>query len=175
MRRGDIEAVSSFIKEAWREVGPGALGWSGATDEDIAEISSKGFLESSVMDAHRDLFIAAEGGRVVGMAVGQAGENRDVELSGIVVLQSLVGRGIGSRLFDRVEEAALARKARRITVKTEEFNERALSFYRGKGFRAQGGRVEKVGETDVKLALLSKDLADGRTLAEHVKEERAAL
>jgi len=158
----DVAAVSRFIREAWREAGPGALGWSGATEEDIAEISSEGFLERSAGDPGQDFFIALDGGRVVGMAVGRAGEVDEVELSGIVVIQSLVGRGIGGRLFEKVQGSAEVRGARRIVVKTEESNDRAISFYTRNGFELVGRKTEKVGETNVRLALLSKDLREGR-------------
>jgi len=155
---GDIDLITTFIREAWKEAGPGALGWSGATQEDIAEISSPAFLRELAQDPEADFFVAKDGGKVVGMAVNRARSASEVELSGIIVMQRLVGRGIGSGLLMKSEEAAMARGAGRLKVKTEVENLRALAFYVGKGFRKGGESLERVGKVEVRTVVLRKKL-----------------
>jgi ribosomal protein S18 acetylase RimI-like enzyme len=161
LREEDVKGVSSFVQEAWKEAGPGAPGWSGATQDDVSEISSTPFLRKMATSPDVDFFLAKDGERVVGMAVNRVREGGLVELSGIIVLQSLVGKRIGSGLFALAEEAAISRGASRMTVKTETVNRRALSFYRGKGFVRSGEAVEKVGGRDIPVAVLFKDLRRG--------------
>ncbi len=57
-----------------------------------------------------------------------------VELSGIVVLQSLVGRVVGTELFRKARAFATAEGYSRVMVKTEVFNKTAIAFYKRLGF-----------------------------------------
>jgi ribosomal protein S18 acetylase RimI-like enzyme len=154
----EIDLIITFIREAWKEAGPGALGWSGATQEDIDEISSPTFLRELAQDPEADFFVAKDRRKVVGMAVNRVRSADEAELSGIIVMQKLVGRGIGSGLLRRVEEAAVARGAGRLTVKTEVENLRALAFYVGKGFKKGGESLERVGKIEIRTVVLHKEL-----------------
>jgi ribosomal protein S18 acetylase RimI-like enzyme len=154
----DLAATSSFIKEAWRQAGPGAPGWSGATQEDIAEISSLPFLSDLANNPDDDFLIAKDAENIVGMAVSKMMGEGTMELSGVIVLQSHTGQGFGSGLFMMAEGAAMRRGAVRITVKTEAVNTRALAFYRSRGFREVETAPEKVGKAEVRLTRLMKEL-----------------
>lgn len=80
------------------------------------------------------------------------------ELSGIVVLQRLVGRGVGSELFTKAREFAAAQGYHEVLVKTEVSNERAIAFYRKLGFVETEETVEDVEGTEVRLMMLRRSL-----------------
>lgn len=147
----DIEAFRAFILEAWRQAGPGALGWTGASDDAVFQIASREHLASVLSRPDTKVFLAVNGKGVVGFASNRRVDDEVVELSGIVVLESMKGRGIGSRLLETSVMAALSDGFSRILVKTEAFNDRAIAFYRGKGFEAVTQRTVEVEGVDVEV------------------------
>ncbi len=134
------------------------MGWTGARDEDIEQIASEAFLEGLLVDAQSDVVVAEEGGRLVGMSVSRLTGAGIVELSGMIVLQSRLGMGIGGGLIELAEDAALRRGALKMTVKTEAENERALGFYKSRGFKVESTAVERVSEMNVRLTRLKLEL-----------------
>ena len=82
----------------------------------------------------------------------------ECELSGIVVLQSFAGRGVGTRLLRKASDAARKSGFRNMRVKTEQANERAIEFYKSNGFNETGRLTEKMGRVKVSLLALSKRL-----------------
>ena len=130
----DVESLIEFLRKAWKEAGLGALGWTGATEETMRHIASHGFLSNLLKRDDTRVFIALNEGQVVGFASNRrTGEL--VELSGIVVLESMTGVGIGGRLLEHSIEAAKDDRYTKMIVKTESFNERAINFYLRNGFR----------------------------------------
>jgi ribosomal protein S18 acetylase RimI-like enzyme len=85
-------------------------------------------------------------------------EEREAELSGIIVLESSTGKGIGTRLVRKTVEAARRRGFTSMLVKTEVINDRAIGFYRKAGFVESEKTVEKVGRTKVALRIMVKKL-----------------
>jgi GNAT superfamily N-acetyltransferase len=154
----DIPGLSAFLREGWKQAGRDSLGWTGATDEDIAELASERSLRAMLGNEVIQAFIAREDRSVVGICVNRKKDAETMELAGIIVLAKEVGKGIGSGLFDLAREGARSSGAKRMMVKTETFNERALSFYRGKGFVPAGVVVEQVGGSKVSCSLLFLDL-----------------
>jgi ribosomal protein S18 acetylase RimI-like enzyme len=150
----DVAAVSALIREAWREAGPGAPGFSGATDEVIAEVSAPAAIEARIGGPERRMFLARRRGRVVGFSASRRLTSETVELAGAVVLQSMVGLGIGRPLVEAAIESARSHGFTRMTVSTEVDNERALGFYRALGFNAAGTGETDVGETDIEIQYL---------------------
>lgn len=155
----DIPQVKSFILEAWRLAGASALGWTGATDENIKEIASEGYLQRLVQNPNLKVFISRIGRDVVGFCAIRKMDIHSVELAGIIVRQDLVGKGIGSGLFEAAKKEAVKSRFNTMIVKTEPKNDRALSFYRGKGFSQEGQVTEKVSGVDTNLTLLRLDLS----------------
>lgn len=152
---GDVEAFGRFILKAWDEAGPGALGWTGATEENVSELASAEFLSSLIGREGVVIFLGWDRGEVVGFASNRGVDDETVELSGIVVLESMTGRGVGSRLLDSSLQAAERDGYRRVIVETEVFNERAIGFYRSRGFEVGEKRVTEVEEEQVELVELS--------------------
>ena len=144
--------------EAWKEAGPGALGFTGATEEAMKEISSERFLAERLASPNVKMLIATAGRDVLGFASLRSEGKRNVELSGIVVLQSTSGLGIGTRLVRKSLALAARLGFRTVTVRTEAFNRRAIGFYRKNGFTESGKTTEKVGRTRVQLQILQKTL-----------------
>ena len=104
------------------------------------------------------VYIAVEEDTVVGFySLSEMGGGA-VELSDIVVLESMTGRGIGSGLLRAAREGAKAEGHSRMVVRTEAFNERAIEFYRGRGFEVRGSRLEEVRGKQVELVELELEL-----------------
>ena len=149
----DVDSLIEFLRKAWKEAGPGALGWTGATEETMRHIASHGFLSNLLERDDTLVFIALNEGQVVGFASNRAGDEL-VELSGIVVLESMTGVGIGGRLLEHSIEAAKDDRYTKMIVKTESFNERAINFYLRNGFRHEATVEEEVEGSNVELVKL---------------------
>lgn len=157
-RPNDVSMLSAFFNDAWKEAGPDALGFTGATDEAIREIASEEFLKKMLSSPRVFMVVAEEAGKIIGFSsVRRIGE-REAELAGIVVLESETGRGVGTKLLRKALEGAKKRRFSLILVKTEVANERAVNFYRKAGFTESGKAVEKVGSAKVALRRLVKKL-----------------
>ena len=157
-RPADAKALGGFFMRAWKEAGPGALGFTGATEEAIEEISSERFLLGRLASPNVRMLVAVAGGEVVGFASLRAEGGRSVELSGIVVLQSASGAGVGTRLIRKSSALAARLGYRAVTVRTEAFNKMAIGFYGKNGFTEAGKTTEKVGRVRVELQVLQKKL-----------------
>jgi len=57
----DIPRLGLFVLDAWRLAGPSALGWTGATDENIEEIASESFLQRFIGNPNLKAFISKRG------------------------------------------------------------------------------------------------------------------
>jgi ribosomal protein S18 acetylase RimI-like enzyme len=154
----DVESLIEFLLKAWREAGPGALGWTGATGETMRHIANHGFLSNLLEREDTRVFIALDERRVVGFSSNRRTSDVSVELSGIVVLESMTGVGIGSRLLEHSIEAAKDDGYTQMMVKTESFNIRAVNFYLRKGFRREATVEEEVEGSKVELVKLALPL-----------------
>jgi ribosomal protein S18 acetylase RimI-like enzyme len=72
----------------------------------------------------------------------------------IVVLREMVGQGIGTPLLQVAIERLRADGASSVFVRTEIDNERALGFYRARGFGDERNLTEDVEGTDVAVTEL---------------------
>jgi len=155
----DLPAIATFFWEGWRSSGPGAPGWAGATEAVMSELTATEVLRARIGGPDRRMFLAWMEDRVVGFAATRVLEAADtVELAGIVVLEEMAGRGIGTPLVDAAAAAAARAGAGEMLVKTETTNERALGFYRSRGFVDRGTSVEHVEGTSVEVAELVRAL-----------------
>jgi ribosomal protein S18 acetylase RimI-like enzyme len=154
----DIPHLRAFILDAWRLAGHSALGWAGATEENIEEISSESFLHRLVDNPNLKVFVGKTGENVVGFCVTRKIDDQTVELAGIIVRQDQLGKGIGSDLFKLTKRRAVECGFATMIVKTESTNERALSFYRKKEFVEEKQVVEELINAKVNLTVLKLDL-----------------
>ncbi len=149
-----VADVSALINEAWRQAGPGAPGFSGANDALIAEISAPDAIKARVGGPDRRMFLARRDGTMVGFSSSRRLTAETVELSGVVVLQSKVGMGIGTPLVEAAIESARRIGFRRMMVSTETDNESALRFYRSLGFTVTGASETQVAAEVLNLELV---------------------
>ncbi len=151
--------MGAFLKRAWKEAGPGALGWTGATDASMDEIASDDFLAALLARPGTHVVVAEETGEIIGIAVSRRIEGTVDELAGILLLESRTGRGVGRALLEAVLQRSRVGGAREILVRTEAANDRAVRFYQGLGFAPESRIEESVGGRQVELITLRRTLA----------------
>lgn len=139
-------------------VGPSALGWTGATDENIKEIASDSFLHELVNNPNVKVFVGKTGDKVIGFCALRKIDGQTIELAGIIVHQDQQGKGIGSNLFKSAKQKAVELGFTTMIVKTESTNQWALSFYKTKKFMEQKQIVEELNNTKTNLSILKLDL-----------------
>ena len=156
----DVAKLTSFFRQAWGEAGgQGALGFTGATEDTINEIASEEFLRKRLRNPDVRIWIVEEAGRVLGFAATRRVDHERIELSGIVVLESTTSRGIGTLLAEKALADAREARFRKVVVKTETKNDRAIGFYRKLGFAIMGEGREPVEGGNVPVTILEKELA----------------
>ena len=155
-RATDAASLAEFFQRAWKEAGPDALGFTGATDKAIREIVSEEFLTRRITSPKNRILIAERNGRVLGFASLRIIGRGKGELSGIVVLRSESGKGLGTKLVEKACKTAARLGIKRLIVKTEVFNERAIAFYKKSGFAETRKENEKVGRRKVPVQVLEK-------------------
>jgi len=140
--------------EAWKRAGPGALGWTGATEGTIQEIASEKYLKKLVSNPKMNFLVSEENGEITGFAVNRVQDSSTMELAGVIVREDLMGIGIGSLLLSKCVEFAREAGFVSMVVKTEMSNERAIKFYMKKGFVRVEDIVETVETSKVELMVL---------------------
>ncbi len=154
----DIPAINTLFWAMWDEAGPDAPGFSGATEEIIAEIAAPDAIRTRIGGPERRMFVAYDADEAVGFAATRVRSTTDVELAGIVVLQSMVGKGIGTPLVEAAVRRCRDLGFETMRVSTEIDNERALGFYQARGFRVVGQSTADVEGTEVAVSDLIRDL-----------------
>lgn len=154
----DIDAIAAFFWEGWRQAGPDAPGWAGASEEVIRELTEPGALRSRLGGPDRRMFLAWDGDRVVGFSATRELDDATIELAGIVVLQGRLGHGIGTELLEVAIASARQARSEWMVVRTETSNARAADFYRSHGFGEETTMTEVVDGREMDLIELSLDL-----------------
>ncbi len=158
-RKNDATALGAFFIRAWKEAGPGALGFTGATEDSIKAISSTEFLIRRLASPNVRVIIAEREKDILGFASTRALGKREGELSGVVVLESSAGMGLGSKLVSKACDAAAKMGLDHLRVKTEAPNAKAINFYKKNKFTESRRTTEKVGRTKTTLVVLQKRLS----------------
>jgi ribosomal protein S18 acetylase RimI-like enzyme len=154
----DVPRLSVFLRSAWAEAGPGALGWTGASAASVEEIASEAFLKGLLADAKTKVFAAVDEDRVIGIAVLRHLAEAEDELAGIILVESRTGRGIGRALLEAALERAQKNGTKEMVVRTEASNGRAIRFYQKLGFAIAGRGWEDVQGTKADLVTLRRTL-----------------
>ncbi len=154
----DTESIAAFLWAAWREAGPDAPGFVGASDAVLQEITARDALLKRLGGPHRRMFVAKEGSEVVGFSANRRLDSDTVELAGIVVLRRVRGLGVGTRLLKAAVDGARRDGYRRMLVRTEADNQRAKEFYEKEGFEFVRAIDEEIGDVTVELWELSRSL-----------------
>jgi ribosomal-protein-alanine N-acetyltransferase len=122
MRATDVEAVVAIETEAFTSP------WSAET---FTNLLDRPGLELLVLEDERE--------GVIGYAVLWCVLDQG-ELANVAVTPRLRGRGLGTRLLDRVLEVARARGVEMVFLEVRPSNERAVDLYRRFGFTDVGRR-----------------------------------
>jgi len=155
---GDIAAFATFFREAWRQAGPDAPGFAGASDEVIAELTTPEAVRKRIGGPDRRMFLAWEAEQVVGFAATKRIASATVELTGIIVLETVSGGGVGSTLVEEALGSARGEGYRKMIVRTETTNDRARGFYERLGFTLTGSSTEQVEGNAVEVWELTRDI-----------------
>jgi len=99
----------------------------------------------------RKISLAKIGDRIVGYAFTEflsielpmLTKRKYIYIHDIAVRMDFQGRGIASQLLKSIENEALRAGATKIELAVHLFNDKALSLYRGKGFKERTVRMEK--------------------------------
>jgi ribosomal protein S18 acetylase RimI-like enzyme len=81
-----------------------------------------------------------------------------IELSGIIVLESMIGHGVGTALLRSVIAGATSDGTKHLVVKTERTNTRAIQFYQNHGFCFHKEATMTINEKSVELVILELTL-----------------
>lgn len=157
-KKEDVEGIVTFLKKAWMEASPAAMGWTGASEKTISEITTPEFLSSLLerKDVHVHLLVYRE--EIVGFASLRKINDKRVELSGIIIPESMTGKGFGTKLLEASINKAKGKGFSIMSVKTEKLNERAIGFYKSKGFRECRTLEQEIEGYRVTLLELNLDL-----------------
>ena len=134
---GDVEALLRVKARSWREA-YGALLPSAYLDAIEDRIPEDVPAWTALIGSDRDLWVADDGGRLLGMALAgprrsQGGGLPDLELMALYVLAEAYGTGLGALLLD----AVVGKRPAVLRVLAE--NPRAVAFYAKHGFAPEGG------------------------------------
>jgi ribosomal protein S18 acetylase RimI-like enzyme len=154
----DVDNLKVFFHRAWEESGPDRLGFTGATEETIDEITSDAFLKKRLSNPDVIIYVVREGRAVLGFASTRKIDPDAIELSGIIMLESATGKGFGTQLVERAVGSARQAGFHRMVVKTEAVNGRAIGFYKKMGFAEVGKTWETVEGTAVDVMILEMAL-----------------
>jgi N-acetylglutamate synthase-like GNAT family acetyltransferase len=102
------------------------------------------------------MYIVQDRERVLGLAATRKIDAGSVELSGMMVLESVTGQGVGTALVKKVLNEIHRAGFRKVVVKTEAINRRAIQFYKKMGLKEVGRGREQVEETRVEIVILEK-------------------
>ncbi|WP_158057068.1 GNAT family N-acetyltransferase [Halorussus halophilus] len=153
----DAEAVQRVARASWHAAYDEILGEGTVTDK----VDSWFNLENVTADVNREerpFFVATTEGRVVGFAIGAPDDDRDAtyHLYRIYVQPNDWGRGVGTKLLERLEAELQSRGVERLRLSVFQENEDAIGFYESSGFE----RVEEggAGNFDLPRLTYAKDL-----------------
>jgi ribosomal protein S18 acetylase RimI-like enzyme len=150
-RATDAAGVRRVARAAWRATYEGKVPASF-----MRAVLRRGYdrrrLLESLADGRRDAFVADEG-TVVGYADLLEEPAGRVELTRIYVRPGRQGRGIGRALLGACVAAARRRRASGLHVGVDPTNDRAIAWYRRRGFLAAGETTLEIGSLSRPLSL----------------------
>lgn len=116
------------------------LGERKSTEEEVAHR-----LEKVIAAEHETIFVAEEDGELVGHIEGHGGSlkrNRHTVCVVIGIIQTYHNRGIGTKLFEALEDWAEKREIHRMELTVMEHNRPAMMLYAKRGFQVEGMRKQ---------------------------------
>jgi ribosomal protein S18 acetylase RimI-like enzyme len=154
----EAEELADFIEKAWLEAGSDAMGWTGSNEANIVEIASQRFLSGLLATRNVRIFTALENREIVGFTVTRGINLHEVEIAGIIVLESKTSLGIGGRLLNTAITSVVNEGYDKVIVKTESKNHRARKFYVENGFQFVKTVQENIEGKEIDLAVYQKNV-----------------
>lgn len=152
-RDGDAEGLIALTTRCWADH-PGCV-------LDLEHEERKLFaLASHFAERGGALWVAEDGGAVVGMAAAQPGDGGAWEVAKLYVHPDCHGSGLAHRLQDAAEAHAAAQGARRLTLWTDTRFTRAHRFYEKRSF-VRSGPVRALGDLSRSLEFAYAKPLDG--------------
>lgn len=112
-------------------------------ERDLSEEQQRSMISGIIESSNSNIFIAEVDGELVGhITVIGENANRIQHRAYIVIgiLQDYVGRGIGRKLFEKVEQWRETAGLTRLELTVMVHNERAIALYKKMGFEIEGIR-----------------------------------
>lgn len=128
----DAEAVSRVAEAAWHDAHADIVG-PDAVEEFLAEYYAPADLRERYRDADSVTFVAEDQKRIIGCASGVPSED-GYTLGSLYVHPDRQGNGVGSRLLERVEDAARDAGHDAVDLVVMADNDDSIAFYEAKGY-----------------------------------------
>ena len=141
----DLDAVASLAGIVWRRHYPGII-----TDEQIEYMLANGYsrtvLSTFISDEGSGLELARVGDRLIGFVAYRRNDAPDeLKLEKLYIHQDYQGRGVGSRLIDKIESAGRAQRCSTLVLNVNKNNVHAIRAYEKNGFAIREAIVVDIG------------------------------
>lgn len=141
----DLAAVAELAGVIWRKHYPGII-----TPEQIEYMLERGYsrdaLRRFITEQGAGLDLAHVDDRFAGFAAYYGGDQPDeLKLDKLYVHQNFHGQGVGHRLIDSAEAAALAQRRAMIILNVNKHNVQAIRAYERNGFVVREAVVVDIG------------------------------
>jgi diamine N-acetyltransferase len=141
----DLGPVAELAGIVWRAHYPGII-THGQIDYMLARGYSHDALLRFITEPGAGLLLAYDGERLIGFAAYYPVDDpNELKLDKLYVHQDYHGRGVGSRLIARVEEAASAQQMRTLILQVNKNNTKAIRAYERGGFAIRESVVVDIG------------------------------
>ncbi|HZI83113.1 MAG TPA: GNAT family N-acetyltransferase [Casimicrobiaceae bacterium] len=141
----DLQRVAELAGVIWRRHYPGII-TPGQIDYMLSTGYSRAALERFIVEPGAGLLLAHAGDRFVGFAAYyRTDPPGELKLDKLYVHQDYQGKGVGSRLIGRVEEAASAQKLPSLILNVNKNNVGAIRAYEANGFAIRESVVIDIG------------------------------
>ncbi len=101
---------------------------------------------------NRKIFCAWKGNKLIGTADLEVGRKR---IGGFFVKADLIGKGIGSKLLEFVEEYAMKKGIKKLNLNPSPY---AFNFYKKRGYKVIGEKNWEIKSCKEKLKIMGKKL-----------------
>ncbi len=158
--RNDLKAISILLGETWHDTYDGIYG-PAKVSEITASWHSVEALEPRLTRPESEFIVADDGETIGGVAFAASSdpEKKLVVLHQLYVRPECQGQGIGSDLLQEIADAFP--DAARMRIEVEAANEKAVDFYKARGFE-EVGRTDNCGAQDSGIpALVFEKRLDG--------------
>lgn len=167
----DIEGIREVARASMRASYGHALD-EGILDEAVERWYDAEGLGKDLADDDAVFVVAVDDGRVIGFAQSYVTNRRESvgEIDWLHVSPDRRGRGVGERLFERVEAELLDRGVARLEGRVLEENESGAEFYEQEGFERVGERAVEIGGESFVERIYATVPESGRERAEESPE-----